>query len=96
MGIVPDSSSTSTPDSVPTAEPLEVAALETERHVASAGWDQNPRVFALVDTAALIAAEPGPDVSAASLRMAAECPVVILAAPVPAIPQPAGLPLLSR
>jgi len=58
MGIVPDSSSTSTPDSVPTAEPLEVAALETERHVASAGWDQNPRVFALVDTAALIAAEP--------------------------------------
>ena len=32
-------------------------------------------------------AEPGPDVSAASLRMAAECPVVILAAPVPAIPE---------
>lgn len=64
MVLVPDSSSSSAPhdsspgDSVPTAEPLAVAALETERHVASAGWDQNPRVFALVDTAALIAAEP--------------------------------------
>jgi hypothetical protein len=56
-------------DSVPTAEPLAVAALETERHVASAGWDQNPRVFALVDTAALIAAEPQ---LAASLDSAAD------------------------
>lgn len=51
---VPDSS----PDAVPTTEPLTVAALETERHVAASGWDQNPRVFALVDTAALVAAEP--------------------------------------
>lgn len=54
MDFVPDSSPTSTP----TAEPLDVAALETERHVAASGWDQNPRVFALVDTAALAAAEP--------------------------------------
>jgi len=53
MVSVPDSSSSN-----PTTEPLAVAALETERHVASAGWDQNPRVFALVDTASLAAAEP--------------------------------------
>lgn len=45
-------------DNVPTTEPLTVAALETERHVASSGWDQNPRVFALVDTEALVTAEP--------------------------------------
>lgn len=51
--------SETSPDNVPTTEPLAVAALETERHVASSGWDQNPRVFALVETAALIAAEPG-------------------------------------
>ena len=54
MVFVPDSS----PDPTPTTEPLAVAALETERHVAASGWDQNPRVFALVDTAALAAAEP--------------------------------------
>lgn len=51
---MPDSS----PENVPTTEPLTVAALETERHVAASGWDQNPRVFALVETAALIEAEP--------------------------------------
>ena len=65
MVFVPDSS----PASVPTTEPLAVAALETERHVASSGWDQNPRVFALVDTAELIAAEPQ---LAASLDSAAD------------------------
>lgn len=60
MVFVPDSSPDQTPDPAPqpTTEPLAVAALETERHVASAGWDQNPRVFALVDTASLAAAEP--------------------------------------
>ncbi len=50
--------SDSTADSAPTTEPLTVAALETERYVAASGWDQNPRVFALVDTAALRTAEP--------------------------------------
>lgn len=35
------------------------AVLETERHVASAGWDRPPRLFALVRTAALLEAEPG-------------------------------------
>ena len=59
---VPDSSPDHTSPEPPagsTTEPLAVTALETERHVASAGWDQNPRVFALVDTAELVAAEPG-------------------------------------
>ena len=54
MVLVPDSS----PENVPTTEPLAVAALETERYVAVSGWDQNPRVFALVDTAELAKAEP--------------------------------------
>lgn len=34
------------------------AVLATERHVAEAGWDQAPRLFALVRTAALLAREP--------------------------------------
>ena len=41
-----------------TAEPLTVAALDTERHVAAAGWDQPARLFALVRTASLLAREP--------------------------------------
>jgi hypothetical protein len=40
-------------------DPLSIAALETERHVAAAGWDQPPRLFALVRTAALLEREPG-------------------------------------
>ncbi len=42
----------------PVTDPLALAALDTERHVAAAGWDQNPRLFALVDTAELVEAEP--------------------------------------
>ncbi len=38
--------------------PLVTSALETERHVAAAGWDQPPRLFALVKTASLLAREP--------------------------------------
>ena len=34
------------------------AVLETERHVAEAGWDQPPRLFALVRTAELLRREP--------------------------------------
>ncbi|ADU49046.1 hypothetical protein Intca_2540 [Intrasporangium calvum DSM 43043] len=41
-----------------TADPLIVAALDTERHVAAAGWDQPARLFALVRTAALLDREP--------------------------------------
>jgi hypothetical protein len=39
--------------------PLRQAALEVESHVAAEGWDQPPRLFALVPTADLIAREPG-------------------------------------
>ena len=39
-------------------DPLTLAALDTERHVARSGWDQPVRLFALVPTADLLAAEP--------------------------------------
>lgn len=39
--------------------PLVQCAIDTERYVAAAGWDQPPRLFALVATAKLLAAEPG-------------------------------------
>lgn len=42
----------------PTTDPLELVALDTERHVARSGWDQNPRLFALVPTADLLEREP--------------------------------------
>jgi hypothetical protein len=38
--------------------PLRLAALEVEAHVAADGWDQAPRLYALVRTAALVEAEP--------------------------------------
>ncbi len=38
---------------------LLAAAVDTERHVAAAGWDQPRRLFALVRTAALAEREPG-------------------------------------
>lgn len=37
---------------------LIAALMELERHVGSEGWDQAPRLFALVSTDAVIAAEP--------------------------------------
>ena len=43
---------------VPPLELLERTALEVERHVATAGWDAPPRVFALVRTAQAVAADP--------------------------------------
>jgi hypothetical protein len=42
----------------PIFSPLVTSALETERHVASSGWDQPPRLFALVRTAGLLEREP--------------------------------------
>lgn len=42
----------------PVFDPLSVAALDTERHVAASGWDQPPRLFALVGTADLLQREP--------------------------------------
>lgn len=44
--------------SQPVIDPLSLVALDTERHVAAAGWDQNPRLFALVPTAELLEREP--------------------------------------
>ncbi|MDO5501279.1 MAG: PPA1309 family protein [Propionibacteriaceae bacterium] len=41
-----------------TSDALIAALIELEHHVASAGWDQPARLFALVQTDALIAAEP--------------------------------------
>lgn len=38
--------------------PVRRAALEVEQHVADGGWDQAPRLFALVSTAGLVAREP--------------------------------------
>lgn len=38
--------------------PLRQAALEIEEHVGEDGWDQPPRLFALVHTADLLAAQP--------------------------------------
>jgi hypothetical protein len=42
----------------PVTDALTRAVLETERHVAESGWDQPPRLFALVRTAALLDREP--------------------------------------
>ena len=41
-----------------TTDPLDLVALDTERHVSRSGWDQNPRLFALVPTADLVQREP--------------------------------------
>ena len=38
--------------------PLRQVALEIEAHVAEAGWDQAPRLYALVPTVDLLAREP--------------------------------------
>lgn len=37
---------------------LDVLVREVERHVAEGGWDQRPKLFALVETADLVRAEP--------------------------------------
>jgi hypothetical protein len=41
------------------AQGLRDAVVEAERHVAGFGWDQPPRLFALVRTQDLLAREPG-------------------------------------
>ena len=38
--------------------PFTMALIELEQHVAGAGWDQKPRLFALVETADLLRREP--------------------------------------
>lgn len=42
----------------PVTDALTRAVLETERHVGDSGWDQPPRLFALVRTAGLVEQEP--------------------------------------
>lgn len=42
----------------PTDEVVRAVALEVEAHVAASGWDQPPRLYALVPTSELVAAEP--------------------------------------
>jgi hypothetical protein len=42
-----------------TLDALRDAVVEAERHVAGFGWDQPPRLFALVRTADLVEREPG-------------------------------------
>jgi hypothetical protein len=42
----------------PVTDPLTLAALDTERHVARSGWDQPVRLFALVPTEELLEHEP--------------------------------------
>lgn len=42
----------------PVTDPLTLAALDTERHVARSGWDQPVRLFALVPTIDLLEHEP--------------------------------------
>lgn len=49
--------------------PLRAVVVELERHAQAAGWDQPPALYALVDTAELIAAEP---TLAGSLGISAE------------------------
>src|SRR5579875_3333952 len=56
MGGMP--SDDSTPVAKPVLSPLAECAIETERHVASAGWDQPPRLFAIARNAELLDREP--------------------------------------
>jgi hypothetical protein len=55
-GILDPTTGEPAPGETPAA--LLAALLELERHVAEAGWDQAPRLFALVRTDELISAEP--------------------------------------
>ncbi|NNG39202.1 hypothetical protein HJ588_07930 [Flexivirga sp. ID2601S] len=48
----------STPQVKPVLSPLAEAAVDTERHVAAAGWDQAPRLFAIARNADLLQREP--------------------------------------
>jgi hypothetical protein len=47
-----------TPPTDATDQQLEEVVLEIERHAASSGWDRPASVYALVDTADLLAREP--------------------------------------
>ncbi|MGB3764122.1 MAG: PPA1309 family protein [Ornithinimicrobium sp.] len=53
-----DPSALSPTASTPVSAGLRAAAVDTERHVSRAGWDQGPRMFALVSNALLAEREP--------------------------------------
>lgn len=53
-----DSPASETPPSAVADDALREVAVETERHVARAGWDQPVRLFALVDTRDLASRAP--------------------------------------
>lgn len=55
---MPQKPDQTSPSTRPGGDPLLQAAVDTERHVARAGWDQPPRLFALVRTSELRAKEP--------------------------------------
>lgn len=87
------------PDTDRTTDSLTTALLETERHVASAGWDQPPRLFALVRTAALLDREPGlrTQLDAGTVRAAEADPGHLIAVEQEGLPQTAHLEsLLGR
>lgn len=46
------------PETAPASAALRAAAVDTEQHVSRAGWDQRPRMFALVSNALLAQREP--------------------------------------
>ncbi|CCH77374.1 conserved hypothetical protein [Nostocoides japonicum T1-X7] len=79
--------------SVPVTDPLSIVALDTERHVAMAGWDQNPRLFALVRTADIASAEP---TFAAGLRGSDLAPEALTAVEQEGMPPTADLESLLR
>ncbi|KRE95273.1 hypothetical protein ASG76_06315 [Nocardioides sp. Soil774] len=54
---VPDGGAAQAP-ALPEDPALATAVLEIEAHVAQSGWDQPARLYALVDTAELVAQEP--------------------------------------
>src|SRR3954469_18778735 len=56
---VSESAPTSPPAAPAPPSPLEAVVSEVERHAALTGWDQPPRLYALVPTAELLAREPG-------------------------------------
>lgn len=54
-----DCATVDSPGPLSPLSPLEATLHEIEHHADAAGWDRPPQLFALVDTASLLAAEPG-------------------------------------
>jgi hypothetical protein len=59
MTDIPDDPRATGPEQPAADLALRGVVLELERHVASGGWDQQPRMYALVLTEELLVAEPG-------------------------------------